>query len=143
MPTGESQPPHEYWRGRYEVASLCEREKVLAEAQVELEAWRRRPVLEIVGESPEQYELRIIKEGEGWAAEEVARAFNCLPKQIRKIRLKHSRSGVTGMLEASNTPASDDAARAKQLAENGFTERQMRMILGCGGSRLARLLSVA
>jgi hypothetical protein len=141
MPTGESHPPHEYWRERFKGAQPHEHSRLIEQAQAELQAWRKRPAIQITEETSEQYELRMIAEGEGWAAEDVAKSFNCLPKQVRKIRAKHDRLPATGKPVASLGPSSDQAARAKEMVANGFTERQMRLILKCGGSTIERLLA--
>lgn len=155
MPTGESKPPHEYWARRWELAIERDEENELREsapitkarrvvldrAGVELDAWRKTPQVTIVSETEAELEARIVNEGQGWTVEQIAMHARCTTTFARRSRIKAGVSLLTGKPPPNVVlDLPDERERAQQLAAQGLTDRQIRMILKCGGSKVARLL---
>ena len=127
-------PMHTFWRERWNQAvGTAAKERVFDGATAELEAFRKAPKrLNVVGETEAQLEERIAREGNGWPVEDVARHFKVTVTFVRRARLKASTPVVVDVV--------DEIERARKLVAEGFTERQIRMLMGCGGSKLERLL---
>jgi hypothetical protein len=157
-PTGESRPPHEHWRERWERAVFDDmeeeqreattitrhRRRVIDNAQKELDSLRKRPEIKVQGETEEELEKRIIRDGEGEPVDRVALAMRCTPTFVRKARLKAGRSVVTGNApKDAPLDTEDQVEKVRRLKEEGYTERGIRMILKIGGSKLQRLLREA
>ena len=124
LPGGEGNPPLEHWLHEWVIASSSyERRLIVQAARSELAAWKRRPDPPPEGETGEQMIERLIREGEGWEASDVALAFRCTPSLVRRWRTEHDRNPDTGRLEGS-------IEHAKDLIEQGLTLRQVAMITG-------------
>jgi len=160
-PTGESRPPHEHWARRWERAVwddeewtierelvgeevVKHRKNVIEKAQEDLDSYRKRTEGLVVGETEEELEARIVREGEGWSVEQVAQHCRCTVTFARKARLKAGKSVTTGKAP-KDVPldAGDEIQRVRRLKEEGYTERGIRMILKIGGGKLQRLLREA
>lgn len=121
-PPGESQPLHTEWQQRYVMAgSLEEREQVIADATDALVKYRCGPRVDVEGETREQWEERLIRDGVGWDASDVAPKFNTGTREVLKIRLKYRRDPSTGRPMAGVTVA--------QLAQEGLSARQIMAIV--------------
>jgi hypothetical protein len=161
-PPGDERPPHIYWRERWERAvrddeewtieamlTNCEevvthRRKVITSAQTELDSLRKRPEVKVQGETGEELEKRIVRDGEGEPVDRVALAMRCTPTFVRKARLKAGRSVVTGKApKDAVVEAADQHDRARTLAEDGHTERQIAWLTGLPKTTLRRILGRA
>jgi hypothetical protein len=131
-PTGEGHPPAEFWIRRYLKAPPDERAQIAHAAEAELQAWRRRdPELnEIKTETLEDLKRRIIGEGEGWSARDVALAMRCTPTLVRTTREDAERDPEHGRPDRS-------LAHARQLRAEGLSLRQIAQITGIPKSTLA------
>jgi hypothetical protein len=130
FPMGDGHPPIEYWWGRYcRAGSDAERDRVEELANEALCAWRRRPDPPPEGETVEQWVDRIIKEGEGWSAADVALAERCTPRMVRRWRMERERNPETGRVEGS-------LQHARELRAQGLTLRQVAMMTGIPKSTL-------
>lgn len=137
LPSGESDPPLDYWLDLWMAASSdAERRLIVQAARSELAAWKRRPDPPPEGETGEQMVARLIRDGEGWRAEDVALAFRCTPRLVRRWRGEHDRNPETGRIEGS-------LAHAQDLIERGLSLRQVAMLTGISKSQLHRSLDRA
>jgi hypothetical protein len=158
-PTGESRPPHEHWARRWEKAVYDDleeehresapitrhRRRVIEKAQADLDSYRKRAEGQVVGETESELEARIIKDGEGEPVDRVALAMRCTPTLVRKARLKAGRSVVTGKAPRDTVidAPTDQHDRARALAEDGHTERQIAWLTGLPKTTLRRILGRA
>lgn len=145
LPFGESRPPHEYWRGRFNDASTdYELADLVRQARDELAAWRVRqaPVTDTWDESD-----AILKEGQGHAADVVARRFQRTTTYVRKLRLSEGRESEFGLpIENEPTRAETkaiDRERVTNLASRGCTLRQIKMQTGVPTETVRRWLREA
>jgi hypothetical protein len=144
LPQGESRPPHEYWRHQFAAATERELPGLVREARKELEAWRVRqaPVTDTWDESD-----AILKEGQGHAADVVARRFQRTTTYVRKLRLSEGRESEFGLpIESEPTRAETkaiDRERVSNLASRGCTLRQIKMQTGVPTETVRRWLREA
>ena len=142
----DGEMPHEHWQRKWNQAILTvHKQRVYDEASSELEQWRRRPEVKVSEETTLELEARMVREGDGWSVQDVANHFNCTPTFVRRVRVKagvNLTSGAPAIIKPMKT-GDDESIRAHELADQGLSERQIRMILGCGGSKLQRLLGRA
>lgn len=153
--------PHELWKRHWDhtyhsprqpqSCDLCARgnsqtgshgrERVYRAAKEDLVAWRKRPAVHVVEETSDDLDARIVREGQGWSVKDVAQHFKCTPTRVRQARLTAGANATTGKLEnAAPIDTIDESIRAQELARKGLSEKQIRMILKCGGSKVGRLL---
>jgi hypothetical protein len=161
-PTGESRPPHLHWRERWERAVRddeewtidrelvnCEeiikhRKDVIEKAQADLDSYRKRTEGVVVGETEEELEARIVREGEGWSVEQVAQHCRCTVTFARKARLKAGVSVATGKRpDGLKVDSSDQSMRVREYAANGYTERGIALLTGLSKSTIRRLVGKA
>lgn len=137
IPMGDSHPPIEFWWALYlRAESDEERADVETRANEALCAWRRRPEPPPVGESPEQWADRIIRDGEGWSAKDVALSERCTPRMVRRLRLTRERNPEDGRIEGS-------LAHARELRRAGHSLRSVAMLTGIPKSTLHEALDRA
>ena len=157
-PTGELRPPHEHWKRRWLLAVerdeeteqreattiTTHRSDVIEKAQADLDSYLKRTEGLVVGETEEQLEARIVREGDGWSVGEVAQHCRCTPTFIRKARLKAGVSIETGKQpDGLRADSVDQIAHARELARNGLTERQIAFFTGASKSTIRRVLGKA
>jgi hypothetical protein len=156
--------PHELWKRHWDhtyhsprqpqSCDLCARgnsqtgshgrERVYRAAKEDLVAWRKRPAVHVVEETSDDQERRMIREGCGWEPKAVAVHFNCTPTYVRRVRVAAGVNADTGQPTAGvSLDTMDEVEKAQQMAHDGLTERQIRMILNCGSSKVRRLLGRA
>lgn len=138
-------PLHAYWRARYEQAvGNYQREQVYKAAQAELDAFRKRPKITISMETEEELEARIVREGQGWTVEQVAIHCRCTTTFARKARLKAGVSITTGNAPSEIAIDSlDQREHAREMAENGATERQIEFVTKLPKTTVRRILGRA
>lgn len=140
---GSEEMPHEYWLRKWnQTVSTSRKEAVLQAAKKELDGWRKRPKVKVKEETREDFERRLIKDGQGWTVEDVARSFKCLPKEVRDIRRRHGAAVETGKIPRV-LQSVDEGERARDLASNGMTERQIAMIVKLPKTTVRRMLGKA
>lgn len=134
----EAEPLHLHWRARYVLAAPGEREQVIVDAQDAAIRARRGPLDVPEGETAEQWERRMIKDGEGADADHVALAFNCLPRMVRKIRSRWKREPEYGRIMVP-VDAGERRALVEQLVNvEGVSMRATAMRLGVNYSTVLR-----
>ena len=143
-PPGERSPPHDYWRGVLGRALGDDHAltKVLEGATRELESWRPSPREATPGETTDQFEQRLVKEGEGWAVQDVANHMKTTPKIVRRVRREAGVDEVTGLpVVRLILPSPERAAKAKAMRAENLTYRQIAAKLGCGVETVRRDLA--
>jgi hypothetical protein len=94
-PTGESSPAAA-WCERFNAAAPVDRQAVLAGARDELANIRRRRFPLTTVRDGDDLRERIVHDGEGLDALEVAIALRCTPTMVRRTRLVHGRDAERG-----------------------------------------------
>lgn len=124
LPGGEGSPPLDHWLDLWLGASTSsERRLVVQAARSELQSWKRRSDPPPEGETGEEMIERLIRDGEGWRAEDVALAFRCTPRMVRRWRVERDRNPETGRPDGT-------LAQAQDLIAQGMTLRQAAMLTG-------------
>lgn len=144
-PAGGKHAPHIQYREEWDRAiTLDEEQRVYSAAKKELEAWTRRQSTAIVaGETQDQLEKRIAKEGEGWTVEEVAQHCRVTPTFVRRARLKDGRDVRTGVKPEDVKSVFEAEDRALDLAAKGYTERQIAMLTKLSKTTVRRVCGKA
>lgn len=124
-PPGDPNPLHLLYWERFVMASTFERrEDIIAKATDALIEARVRTTPVPVGESDEERDERIVREGEGFEPRMVAVSFKTGATHVVRLRLKNFRDPTTGYrLPVMPT--------AKELALRGLSARQIAVVLGC------------
>ena len=137
LPQGEPYPPVAYWWALY-LRAPSDEQRIEIEQRADEAYWAyvRRPEPPPEGETYEQWVDRIIEQGEGWEARDVAMAERCTPRMVRKARIARERSPETGRLEGS-------FEHARELLGRGLTLRQVAMMTGISKSTLHREMAHA
>jgi hypothetical protein len=140
LPQGESRPPHEYWRHRFQAASERELPGLVREARGELEAIRVRqePASDTWDEK-----AAILEDGEGFEASVVARRFQRSVTYVMKLRRDHEREAEFGLPTQFARPKEDGRDRVLNLASQGCTLRQIAMQTGLHKTQVQRMLKQA
>jgi hypothetical protein len=144
-PPGSEFPPHIVWRSEWMKAKDDHRRyEVMRLATEELASYRRSSrTVTVVEETEEELEERVVKTGKGWTVEETARHCRCTPTFVRRARLKAGVNAVTGAQPKDKPQTDDPRERARQLAGEGYTERQIVMLTGLAKTTIRRLLGRA
>lgn len=141
-PPGESYPPAEAYRDRYAAASHdVARQRVLHDARDELETWRGHGIRRHAGESGQQQEQRMLREGRGFDPQTVAIRFDTNAGRVRKLRVSNGCLPETGepLPGAPVTPIAGPD-RVLELHGQGCTLRQITTLTGVSKSQVHRIL---
>jgi hypothetical protein len=123
-PPGDSQPLHQHWQIVYVMADgLDAREQVISDATDALIEARVRTTPVPQGETREQWEERLIKDGDGWPAREVAVRFLTATREVTKIRMRYERDPHMGR-------PLEQQASVPELIARGLSARQIAFITG-------------
>jgi len=146
LPFGESRPPHLTLRDKYlEQDDDAGRTRVVDLMHKELrEARGHVDRSQVVGETREQEDARILKEGAGFEADEVARRFNCTPTRVRRLRQAESLDTLgrkTDDLEIDNVDREQKAWHMKHVL--GMSEARIAFALGEHRTTVTRWLKKA
>lgn len=145
LPFGENDPPHLRLRARYLAADSDEaRTRAVNMMNKTLREFRGTGVdrSKVVGETREQEDARIVREGNGFTADEVALRFNCTPTRVRRVRLAAGRDDVGR--EPARPDATDvPAVEAVRMRSNGMTIRQIAFALSVPKSTINDWLHTA
>lgn len=123
-PPGDSKPLHHVWQITYVMAVGADaREQVIADATDALVEARVRTAPIPQGETRQEWEERLIKDGEGWPAREVAVRFLTATREVTKLRMRYERDPHVGK------PLEQQASVAEMIAR-GLSARQIAFITG-------------
>jgi len=123
-PPGDSQPLHTTWQIVYVMAvGFDAREQVIADATDALVEARVRTTPIPQGETPQEWEERLIKDGEGWPAREVAVRFLTATRTVTKLRMRYERDPHMGK-------PLEQQASVTELVARGLSARQIAFITG-------------
>lgn len=123
-----------YWWNRYKQAA--DPETVIEEAERALDLALRSKALAHSPETLEQENARILEEGEGFKAEEVAYTFHCTVSRVRKVRTAADRDPEWGrpvVIDGLTMPE-----RIIQLHTQNCSQRQIATKLGVPQSTVHR-----
>lgn len=131
LPFGESNPPHIYLRDLYLTQTTDRgRNSVVGKMRAALKAARGHiDRSHVIGETREDEDARIIKQGAGFTPDEVANRFHCTPTRVRRVRLAAGRRPDTGASIHAQPVAEDARIEALRMKGQGMTERQIAMAL--------------
>jgi hypothetical protein len=123
------------------------RVQIINAARQELEHLRGHAVRERTqSESLDQLRARIVKQGEGWTVEEVARAMRCGERLVIEARKQAGREPTFGrrVERPSEALARDERRRrAEEMREKGMSYRAIGSLLGVDGETIRRDLTLA
>lgn len=137
-PPGDSTPDAEYFRNRLDRAeTLSDALEAYLSARACLAGILRRTMAVVAGETAAELAERIVEDGEGWTAEDVALALRCTPTFVRKARLSLGRDPETGY----SAPDGDPMAVALELHQRGRSIRTIARLTGIPRSTLHDRLS--
>lgn len=122
-PPGDSKPLHQTWQHTYVLAAPENREQVIADATDALIEARVRTTPVPQGETRQEWEERLVKDGEGWPAREVAVRFLTATREVTKLRIRYERDPHMG------NPLEHQATVAEMIAR-GLSARQIAFITG-------------
>jgi hypothetical protein len=132
-PSGDATPDAEYFRCRLDGAqTLSDALAAYLEARACLAGILRRTMATVTGETAAELAERIVEDGEGWEAEDVALALRCTPTFVRKSRLSLGRDPETGY----SAPDGDPMAVALELHGRGRSIRTIARLTGIPRSTL-------
>jgi hypothetical protein len=129
--SGDAWPPHERFAARYNDCSTdSERDRVIAAAEKELRNLRRsRPPAKT--ETKKERDGRIVIEGEGFSALEVAMKFRCGVRDVWSARHAAARDKDYGRpLGVTVGSVIERRQRVAEMKARGMTERQIALALG-------------
>lgn len=90
-------------------------------------------------ESLEARNARMIREGDGWKVRDVAVAFRCGEREVRKVRLEAARNPDDGR-ELAADAGGDRIARARRMRQAGATTREIAEALSVHQTQVVRWL---
>jgi hypothetical protein len=132
-PSGDATPDAEYFRCRLDSAeTLSDALEAYLAARACLAGILRRTMASVTGETADELAERIVEDGEGWTAEDVALALRCTPTFVRRSRLSLGRDPETGY----SAPDGDPMAVALELRERGRSLRTIARLTGIPRSTL-------
>lgn len=140
-PAGESHPLAEKWLAEWHRDPT---EDTLAMARAELDAWKRSVPRDEDHEWDE--DEWILKDGEGFSAEQVARKFNRTPTMVRRLRVKNDREsefGLSTRFPQDKERVPDAEARVANLAAQGCTLKQINLQTGVPRETVRRWMQKA
>jgi len=120
-PSGDSWPLAEKWLDAWERDPTHD---TLSHARAEFDAWKKRQAPAVDNDTCE--DDWILEDGEGYAAEQVARKFNTTPSRVRALRVRNEREMQFGQRIRGARPA----PRLHELVERGLAARQISMLTG-------------
>jgi hypothetical protein len=123
-PPGDSKPLHQTWQITYVMAIGADaREQVIADATDALVEARVRTAPIPQGETRQEWEERLVKDGQGWPAREVAVRFLTATREVTKLRIRYERDPHMG------NPL-EQQATIPELIARGLSARQIAFITG-------------
>lgn len=139
-PSGDSNPIAEQFAHRYDQAtSEIAKRRVLHDARDELDQWRGYGIQRVAGETQAAIDARMVREGEGWTLDEVARAFSCTKTRVRNACADHGIE-IDYQNRLCAAGAVSRASIAAAMKEAGSTQQQIADTLGIHQSQISRLI---
>jgi hypothetical protein len=144
-PTGDSYPIADHYAWMYaNAAGDVSRQRVLHEAREELARWRGHGITRAPGETQEERDLRMLREGQGFDPQTVAVRFDTNAGRVRKLRVAHGHLPETGTpLPGVKPVEAATPERVLELAGQGCTLRQITTLTGVSKSTVQRMLGKA
>lgn len=145
LPFGEPNPPHlRFGRLYNEQTTDTGRAVVIERAAAELAQLRGRGVdrSHVTGESVVEFERRLLADGQGFTAQEVATRLHCTPTRVRRIRLANGRDADTGNPTSTSHVDEDPNQRLAvcRMGAAGYTIRQIRHLTSVPTTTIHRWL---
>jgi hypothetical protein len=139
-PTGDSNPIADHYAWMYaNAAGDVSRQRVIHEAREELARWRGHGITRAPGETQAAKDARMVREGEGWTVDEVARHFQCTGTHVRQVCRQHEvEIDYRGVLCRSG--AVSRASMAASLRDAGSSQQEIAAALGVHQSQVSRLI---
>jgi hypothetical protein len=140
VPQGEASPPVDYWLGRFRTAALEEVAGLVQAARHELERIKRRDTTVVVQEETrEEWEARLLRDGEGFEARDVAVKFNCAVQDVTRLR---RRAGLDPNLGEAfrpvDAPLEEKKERVLEMRRAGVSTRQIAQAVGVHQTQVVR-----
>lgn len=144
-PTGDSNPVADQYAAAYaDAAGDVSRQRVIHEAREELARWRGHGITRTPGETQDERDLRMLREGQGFDPQTVAVRFDTNAGRVRKLRVEHGHLPETGTpLPGVKPVEAATPERVLELAGQGCTLRQITTITGVSKSTVQRMLGKA
>jgi DNA-directed RNA polymerase specialized sigma24 family protein len=145
-PPGDEHPPHLHWRNQWKRASDEDRRsEVLRHAKADLAAHRKGDMsrVQVMVESRDELEKRVVREGKGWSVQETALHCRVTPTFVRKARLRAAADAAVDAQDELATVPVDKRERCLHLAAGGHTERGIAMLTKLPKSTVRRLIGRA
>lgn len=138
VPAGESHPMRDHYARRLtDAPDAASAARVLGQARAALNAERRQPMAVSRVETLAELRQRILDDGTGWLADDVALAMRCLPRVVRRARLLAGRDPEHGRPMPTGADRMDWAV---QLVTTGCTQREAAAVTGVPRSTLGDVL---
>lgn len=136
--SGDSSPPHIRWAHAFNQCETDrERDRVIRDATAELETLTCRPVSVVEGETVEERDRRVLKEGKEFTAREVANTFRINVKDVWRIRQQAGLDKDLGAVRIVKDKTKSEAREAKRIRAKelrarypGMTVRQIGLHVG-------------
>jgi hypothetical protein len=138
-PHGESKPFHEYWAHRWTLEPVSGRSALLADAREALRCWKVRTApVEDDGSNEDDW---IIRDGEGFSADQVARKFNVTTTRVRRVRVRNDRDAEYGKEVQALVPSASKDERVVLLTERGLSSREVAAQVDLHKTQVLRILA--
>lgn len=135
--------PELYYRSEWEAAlDRTAREQVLAAAQKELDHIRHSHADRDAGESREDRDRRIVKDGRGISAREVALSVRCGVKDVWNARRAAGVDTEFGLESRNGRSMRNRDEEIKRLTSNGMNAAQVAQALQLSASTVRRALGL-
>jgi hypothetical protein len=102
VPQGEAHPPHEQWLAVFNDLAPFPHllRQAIHNARLELERIKRRDTTVVVREETrEEWEARLLRDGAGFEARDVAVKFNCAVQDVTRLRTAAGRDPNLGQVD--------------------------------------------
>ncbi len=144
-PSGDSYPPAEEYRDHYQHAhGELARRRILKAARDELDRWRGHGTQRHAGETQEQLDKRILRDGKDFDPQTVAVRFDTNAGRIRKLRIANGHHPETGKpLPDAKANKIETPERVIELSLQGCTLRQIETLTGVPRMTVSRMLGRA
>jgi hypothetical protein len=144
-PTGDSNPIADQYAAAYaDAAGDVSRQRVIHEAREELARWRGHGIKRHEGESQEERDLRMLREGQGFDPQTVAVRFDTNAGRVRKLRTEARHNPETGApLPGAQDLQDASPDRILELRRQGCTLTQIIQLTGAKKTTAARIIRKA
>lgn len=139
------EPPHLTFRRRYRgCVTDKDRAAVITAAQAELDVWTKPRDWQALKDAPSITEDQVIlADGQGWSPEDLAQAHRTTPSRVRKLRKAAGLDTETGKERVADALDRDEKiVKARELRDNGHSNKQIALILGTSPQTVARFLQI-